>query len=112
MNRNQISLKSPGAGGSVGKPLDRVDGRDKVTGKAKYSAEFPLPGLTYGVLKTSDVAKGKITSIDTSAAAKEPGVLAMLTHLNLPKLAQTPERRRRAKKPLAHPWASCRLLSR
>jgi xanthine dehydrogenase YagR molybdenum-binding subunit len=83
-------FESPGAGGSVGKPLDRVDGRDKVTGKARYSAEFPLPGLTYGVLKTSDVAKGKITRIDTAAAAKEPGVIAVLTHLNLPKLAQTP----------------------
>ncbi|QIL75653.1 xanthine dehydrogenase family protein molybdopterin-binding subunit [Hymenobacter sp. HDW8] len=74
----------------MGQPLDRVDGRDKVTGKARYSAEFPLPGLTYGVLKTSDIAKGKITSIDTTAAAKEPGVIAVLTHLNLPKLAQTP----------------------
>ena len=75
---------------AVGKPLDRVDGRDKVTGKAKYSAEYPLPGLTYGVLKTSDIAKGRIQSIDTSAATKEPGVLAIYTHLNLPKLARTP----------------------
>ena len=76
--------------GVVGKPLDRVDGRDKVTGKARYSAEFPLPGLTYGVLKTSDIAKGRIQNIDTSAAAREPGVLAVYTHLNLPKLAKTP----------------------
>ena len=76
--------------GVVGKPLDRVDGRDKVTGKARYSAEFPLPGLTYGVLKTSDIAKGRIQNIDTSAAAREPGVLAIYTHLNLPKLAKTP----------------------
>ena len=42
--------------GVVGKPLNRVDGRDKVMGRAKYSAEFPLPGLTYGVLKTSEIA--------------------------------------------------------
>ncbi|SMB97375.1 xanthine dehydrogenase, molybdenum binding subunit apoprotein [Hymenobacter roseosalivarius DSM 11622] len=83
-------FESPGAGGSVGQPLDRVDGHDKVTGKARYSAEFPLPGLTYGVLRTSEIAKGKITSIDTTAATKEPGVIAVLTHLNLPKLAQTP----------------------
>ena len=74
----------------VGKPLDRVDGRDKVMGRAKYSAEFPLPGLTYGVLKTSDIAKGRIQRIDTSAALKEPGVLAIFTHENLPKLARTP----------------------
>jgi len=74
----------------VGKPLDRVDGRDKVMGRAKYSAEYALPGLTYGVLKTSDIAKGRIQRIDTSAALKEPGVLAVYTHENLPKLAKTP----------------------
>ena len=77
-------------GGYVGKPLVRVEGREKVTGKAKYAAEFVLPGLTYGVLATSPIAKGKITSIDTSAAAREPGVIAVLTHQNLPKLAKTP----------------------
>jgi xanthine dehydrogenase YagR molybdenum-binding subunit len=74
----------------VGKPLNRVDGRDKVMGRAKYAAEYPLPGLTYGVLKTSDIAKGRVQSIDTSAAMKEPGVLAIFTHENLPKLAKTP----------------------
>jgi xanthine dehydrogenase YagR molybdenum-binding subunit len=74
----------------VGKPLNRVDGRDKVMGRAKYAAEYPLPGLTYGVLKTSDIAKGRIQSIDTSAAMKEPGVLAIFTHENLPRLAKTP----------------------
>jgi xanthine dehydrogenase YagR molybdenum-binding subunit len=83
-------FNSPGAGGSVGQPLDRVDGRDKVTGKARYAAEFPLAGLVYGVLRTSEIAKGKITRIDTAAAAKEPGVIAIFTHENLPKLAKTP----------------------
>jgi xanthine dehydrogenase YagR molybdenum-binding subunit len=77
-------------GGVVGKPLVRVEGREKVTGKAKYSAEFPLPGLTYGVLATSTIAKGKIQSIDTTLAMREPGVIAVLTHQNLPKLAKTP----------------------
>ncbi|RZK28618.1 MAG: xanthine dehydrogenase family protein molybdopterin-binding subunit, partial [Hymenobacter sp.] len=77
-------------GGFVGRPLVRVEGREKVTGKAKYSAEIPLPGLTYGVLATSPIAKGKIQGIDTTAAAKELGVIAVLTHLNLPKLAKTP----------------------
>ncbi|MCB2407840.1 xanthine dehydrogenase family protein molybdopterin-binding subunit [Hymenobacter lucidus] len=77
--------------GSVGQPLSRVDGRDKVTGKARYSAEYnSLPGLVHAVLKTSDVAKGRITGFDTSAALKQPGVLAILTHQNLPKLAKTP----------------------
>ena len=75
---------------SVGQPMDRVDGRAKVTGAAKYSAEFALPGLVYAVLKTSDIAKGKIAGIDASAATREPGVVAVLTHENIPKLAQTP----------------------
>jgi len=63
---------------------DRVDGFLKVTGGAKYFAEYELPGLTYGVLVTSTITKGKITSIDTKAAEKAPGVIAVLSHLNKP----------------------------
>ncbi len=85
----QFSETNPQAR-SVGQPMDRIDGRAKVTGAAKYSAEFALPGLVYAVLKTSDIAKGKIAGIDVSAAAREPGVVAVLTHENIPKLAQTP----------------------
>src|SRR6476661_822262 len=77
-------------GGVVGQPLDRVDGREKVTGKARYSAEFPLPGLLYGVLATSPIARGRIQRIDTAAALREPGVVAVLTHLNLPRLERAP----------------------
>jgi len=77
--------------GVVGQPLSRIDGYAKVTGQAKYSAEYNnLPGLVHAVLKTSDVAKGRITGFDTSAAQKQPGVLAILTHQNLPKLVKTP----------------------
>jgi xanthine dehydrogenase YagR molybdenum-binding subunit len=78
--------------GTVGQPLSRVDGRAKVTGAAKYSAEYNrLPGLVHAVLKTSDVAKGRVTGIDTSAAQREPGVVAIFTHQNLPKPALTAE---------------------
>ena len=78
--------------GVVGQPLSRVDGRAKVTGAAKYSAEYnQVPGLVHGVFKTSDVAKGRITGFDASAAQRVPGVLAILTHQNLPKLAVTPD---------------------
>ncbi|RZJ69328.1 MAG: hypothetical protein EOO47_24100, partial [Flavobacterium sp.] len=63
---------------------DRVDGLEKVTGKAKYFAEFKLPGLTYGVLVPSTITKGKITTIDTKAAKSAPGVLDVLSHLNKP----------------------------
>ncbi|RAK68091.1 xanthine dehydrogenase family protein molybdopterin-binding subunit [Hymenobacter edaphi] len=79
------------APGVVGQPMNRVDGWAKVTGQARYSAEYNrLPGLVHAVLKTSDVAKGRITGFDTSAAQRQPGVLAILTHQNLPKLAKTP----------------------
>lgn len=66
--------------------LDRVDGRAKVTGSAKYAAEYDLPGMTYGVLVNSNVTKGTITAIDTKSAEKAPGVLAVITHLNAPEV--------------------------
>jgi xanthine dehydrogenase YagR molybdenum-binding subunit len=69
----------------VGKPLNRVDGYLKVTGGARYSAEFPVAKLGYGVTIQSAIAKGKITQIDTKAAEQLPGVVAVITHLNAPK---------------------------
>lgn len=63
---------------------DRVDGFLKVTGGAKYFAEYELPGLTYGVLVTSTITKGKIVSLDTKAAERAPGVISVLSHLNKP----------------------------
>ncbi|MBO3269086.1 xanthine dehydrogenase family protein molybdopterin-binding subunit [Hymenobacter defluvii] len=83
---------------AVGKPMDRVDGRAKVMGAARYSAEYPVNGLVHGVLKTSDIAKGKITNIDTSAAAKEPGVISILTYQNIPKPAKVPSALKEEKK--------------
>ena len=64
--------------------LDRVEGKVKVTGAAKYAAEYELPDLHYGVLVCSTVAKGKILSINTTAAKKAAGVVDVITHLNRP----------------------------
>ncbi len=66
----------------IGKPIDRVDGRLKVTGKAPYSAEFPLKNLAYGVTVQSTIASGRIRSIDSHAAETLPGVIAVITHEN------------------------------
>src|SRR5687768_1826297 len=66
--------------------LDRVDGRAKVTGKARYSAEYQFPNLVYGVLVSSTVAKGTIKSIESKSAERAPGVLAVISHLNSPKI--------------------------
>ena len=52
----------------IGKEMSRVDGVAKVTGKAKYAAEFRAPNLAYGFMVTGTVASGTIQSIDTRAA--------------------------------------------
>ncbi len=66
--------------------LDRVDGKAKVTGTAKYSAEYDIAGMTYGVMVGSTITKGDIINLDTKAAERAPGVITVLTHLNAPKL--------------------------
>jgi xanthine dehydrogenase YagR molybdenum-binding subunit len=71
----------------IGTPTSRIDGRDKVTGIAKYAGEFNVPGLAYGSVVTSTIAKGRITGIDASEALRVAGVLAVLTHDNRPAMA-------------------------
>src|SRR5262245_42531735 len=70
----------------IGTPTSRVDGIAKVTGAAKYAAEFSLPGLAYASVVTATIAKGRITRIDLSAATRLKGVLTVLTHENRPPL--------------------------
>ena len=70
----------------TGKPIDRIDGRLKVTGAATYAAEFNRAQIAYAFPIRSTIAKGTITSFDTSAAQKSPGVLAVLTHQTAPRL--------------------------
>src|SRR5919107_5558901 len=70
----------------IGKEMSRVDGVAKVTGKAKYAAEFRAPNLAYGFIVLGSVAKGSIKQIDTREAERAPGVVRVFTHLNAPKL--------------------------
>jgi xanthine dehydrogenase YagR molybdenum-binding subunit len=70
----------------IGKEVSRVDGVAKVTGRAKYAAEFRVPGLAYGFIVLGTVAKGTIRAIDTREAESAPGVIRVFTHLNAPKL--------------------------
>ena len=74
----------------LGKETTRVDGMAKVTGKAKYAAEFQIPHLTYGFIVLSTIAKGRITQIDTRAAEASAGVIKVFTHLNAGKLGKPP----------------------
>ncbi|MEU0883726.1 xanthine dehydrogenase family protein molybdopterin-binding subunit [Lentzea sp. NPDC005914] len=70
----------------IGRSVDRVDGRIKVTGAAPYAADTKIPGLTYGYLVTSTIGRGQVTAMDTSAALASPGVLAVYTPFNPLKL--------------------------
>ncbi len=67
-------------GGAIGRPMNRVDGPDKVTGAATYAAEYDLPNLAHAALVTSSVASGRVRRMDTAAAEAVPGVLRVLTH--------------------------------
>ena len=71
----------------IGLPTARVDGRAKVTGAAQYAAEFNAPGLAYGSVVVSTIAKGRIRRIDCSAARAVAGVIEVLTHENRPRMA-------------------------
>ncbi|MFC0204575.1 xanthine dehydrogenase family protein molybdopterin-binding subunit [Novosphingobium soli] len=76
--------------GHVGRPLSRLDGPLKVSGKAPFAAEFPMDGMVYAALAFSTIAKGRITAIDTQAAEAAPGVLGVMTYRNAPRLAPPP----------------------
>ena len=74
----------------VGRALDRVDGHAKVVGEARFTAEFKLDNLAYAALVHSTIAKGKIRKIDTAAAEQAPGVLAVITYQNMPRIKAPP----------------------
>jgi xanthine dehydrogenase YagR molybdenum-binding subunit len=69
---------------AIGSSISRLDGPKKVTGTAKYAFEYDINDATYAFPVQSTIAKGRITSIDTSAAQAIPGVLMVLTHENAP----------------------------
>jgi xanthine dehydrogenase YagR molybdenum-binding subunit len=74
----------------LGAGLSRVEGRWKVTGTARYSAETPALNLAHAVLVGSTIPAGQIVGIETSAAESAPGVMHVLTHLNRAPLGPLP----------------------
>ncbi|RUP33324.1 MAG: xanthine dehydrogenase family protein molybdopterin-binding subunit [Mycolicibacterium sp.] len=80
--------------GAIGRPVSRVEGRDKVTGGARYTADTAVRGVQYAVLVQSTVAHGRITADSLAAAAARaqsaPGVNCVLTPLNCPALHKLP----------------------
>ena len=75
---------------SIGRAVDRVDGPDKVTGRARYTAEIVLPDLAHAVIVGATIPAGRVTAIDDLPPDAADGVLAVLTHLNLPRIAAQP----------------------
>jgi xanthine dehydrogenase YagR molybdenum-binding subunit len=75
---------------SVGQPLARLEGRLKVTGEAQYTADVPLAGALNGAIVHSTIAHGRTISIDTTVAEKAPGVVAVFTYQNMPRMNPTP----------------------
>jgi xanthine dehydrogenase YagR molybdenum-binding subunit len=70
----------------IGSSVSRVDGRLKVTGKADYTADYNFKGQAWAVAVKSTVAKGRVTNLDLAAARKLPGVIAIYTPENRPKM--------------------------
>src|SRR3954453_5191108 len=86
--------------GGVGQPIDRRDGRLKVTGHARYAAEFDIDNLAHAVLVQSTIASGEITGFDLVAAQAVPGILAILTADNAPRLPEQPSSQSETSGPL------------
>jgi xanthine dehydrogenase YagR molybdenum-binding subunit len=75
---------------AIGRSVNRVDGREKVTGAACYSGEIPLPGLAHAALVGATIPSGRVTASHTDDALAAAGVVGILTHENLPKIAGEP----------------------
>ncbi|MEU0357404.1 xanthine dehydrogenase family protein molybdopterin-binding subunit [Streptomyces cyaneofuscatus] len=71
---------------AVGTARTRVEGRDKVTGAARYAGEIPFAGLAHGWLVLSTATRARIVTIDTAPVLSMPGVLTVLHHANAPRL--------------------------
>ena len=68
---------------AVGTDVQRIDGKEKVSGRAVYAGDLRLPGMAYAKVLRSPLPHARIRRIDTSKASAVPGVLAMLTRDNI-----------------------------
>lgn len=76
--------------GRIGQAVSRLDGPLKVSGSARFAAEFVMDGMTFAALVYSTIARGRITAIDTAEAERAPGVVLVMTHLNAPRMKAPP----------------------
>jgi xanthine dehydrogenase YagR molybdenum-binding subunit len=81
-----MNTAAPEPKANMGRPEPRIDGRLKVTGAARYAADFPVSNSAYAFLVTSPIAKGTIRGFDLGEARAIPGVLDILTYENAGRL--------------------------
>ncbi|MEU3861702.1 xanthine dehydrogenase family protein molybdopterin-binding subunit [Streptomyces sp. NPDC028722] len=77
-----VTTGTPAQAPSVGTGHTRVEGRDKVTGAARYAGEVPFADLAHGWLVLSTVARGRVRALDTEPVLAMPGVITVLDHRN------------------------------
>ncbi|MFD3452800.1 xanthine dehydrogenase family protein molybdopterin-binding subunit [Streptomyces sp. NPDC058691] len=80
------TIAAQAAKGAIGTAHPRLEGRDKVTGAARYAGEVSFSGLAHGWLAVSTITRGRIRSVDTAAVLGMPGVLTVLHHGNAPRI--------------------------
>ncbi len=73
----------------TGAPRDRVDGPEKVTGAAIYTADYSVEGMVHAVVVTSTIARGRVVAIDDAPARRAPGVIEVMTHANAPRVTSS-----------------------
>ncbi|WP_043623999.1 xanthine dehydrogenase family protein molybdopterin-binding subunit [Nonomuraea candida] len=91
VSQAEATERATGTEKYVGRAVDRVDGPAKTTGRARFAAEHPYPGLAHAALVHATVARARITAIDTEAARAVPGVIDVLTHENTPPMKPPPK---------------------
>ncbi|MBI0380737.1 xanthine dehydrogenase family protein molybdopterin-binding subunit, partial [Streptomyces albiflaviniger] len=72
--------------GAFGTARTRVEGREKVTGAARYAGDIPLPDLAHGWMVLSTVARGRVSAVESEPVLAMPGVLAVIHHENAPRV--------------------------
>ncbi|MFT2020467.1 xanthine dehydrogenase family protein molybdopterin-binding subunit [Streptomyces sp. 796.1] len=73
----------------TGAPLGRLEGPLKVTGAARYAAEYPLPETAYAWPVPATIVRGAVTAVHATDALAMPGALRVLSHANAPRLGPT-----------------------
>ncbi|WP_298725920.1 xanthine dehydrogenase family protein molybdopterin-binding subunit [uncultured Ferrovibrio sp.] len=77
---------------AIGNPIPRIDGRAKVTGQAKYAADFNQPGQVHAVIVPATIGLGRVTRIDADSVKAMPGLIAVISHLNAQRLPYNPHK--------------------